>query len=102
MNILVCILRFLAHVRRAVQQIYTVQYLRGIAAVAVLFFHVSERHDLGFSVAIGSLCIICLSSLLLDWPYLRALTSPVILEFAAGLLIGRVFVRGPNCPTWLA
>ncbi|MFA1625327.1 acyltransferase family protein [Rhizobium mongolense] len=220
MNTLVCILRFLAHVRRTVEQIYTVQYLRGIAAVAVLVFHVSERHNLGFSVgaagvdlffvisgfimwittdgttmtpghfiqkrvkrvvplywvvtfatfaallvkpafffdhdgslqnligslfflprlqdslhpvvvqgwtltyemvfylifsltlffrehttrlilAIGSLCIMCLASLLLDWPYLRALTSPVILEFAAGLLIGRAFVRGPDCPPWL-
>ncbi|MBB4229684.1 peptidoglycan/LPS O-acetylase OafA/YrhL [Rhizobium mongolense] len=23
------------------------------------------------------------------------------MEFAAGLLIGRAFVRGPDCPTWL-
>lgn len=201
------------------QQIYTVQYLRGVAAIAVLIFHVSERHNLGFSVgaagvdlffvisgfimwittdgtamtpghfvqkrvkrvvplywvvtfatfaallvkpafffnhdgslqnllgslfflphlqdglhpvvvqgwtltyemvfylvfsltlffrehtrltlAVGSLCIMCLSPLLFDWPYLQALTSPVILEFAAGLLIGRAFVRGPECPTWL-
>ncbi|MDR7145315.1 acyltransferase [Rhizobium sp. BE258] len=49
------------------QQINTVQYLRGLAALGVLIFHVSERYNLGFDIGAAGVDLFFVISGVIMW-----------------------------------
>lgn len=49
------------------QQINTIQYLRGLAALFVLIFHVSERYNLGFNIGAAGVDLFFVISGVIMW-----------------------------------
>lgn len=61
------------------QQINTIQYLRGLAALSVVVFHVSERYQLGFGVGAAGVDLFFVISGVIMWVTTdRSLVSPAL------------------------
>jgi exopolysaccharide production protein ExoZ len=52
---------------RAKTSILSIQYLRGIAAIAVLLFHASETYDLGFRIGAAGVDLFFIISGIVMW-----------------------------------